>query len=46
MGPNPSHTLSASSSNFVYKRPNFGFKQTDRQTDGAYIFDIIGAYNL
>ena len=22
------------SSNFVFKRPNFGFRQTDRQTDG------------
>ena len=24
---------SASTSNFVFKRPNFGFIQTDRQTD-------------
>ena len=29
----PSHALSASSSNFVFKRPNFGFRQTDGQTD-------------
>ena len=29
----PSHALSASSSNFVFKRPNFGFRETDRRTD-------------
>ena len=29
---------SASSSNFVFKRPNFGFRQTDGQTDAISIF--------
>ena len=36
------HALSASSSNFVFRRTNFGFRQTDRQTcRWSYCFGIL-----
>ena len=31
------HELSASSSDFVSRRPNYGFRQTDRHADGRTV---------